>query len=91
MAPDETVSILLDNLIASGHVVVPRGEIRTGVVNAARRYGKFGLQAQLGRFGCRFQARETPLGPLRLRRLGGKLYDLDNETDVSELEWHLEA
>lgn len=86
---DDDIVSLLDRLVAMRHISVPATETRAPVVNRAAQSGQFSLQAQLGPFGVRFHARTSSLGPLRLRRLIDSLYVLDQDSDVSELEWQL--
>lgn len=89
LASDREITTTLDELVARNEVAIPAGEVRMPVTNQDRHSGRFGLQAQLGRYGSRFHALGTSMGPLRLRRLVDKLYILDNDSDVSELEWQL--
>ncbi|MEN7502113.1 hypothetical protein AADW15_05730 [Saccharothrix sp. CCNWLY140-2] len=81
----------LDELVHSGDIVVPEGEIRTAVVNRGTVFGPFHLYAELNQFGVRFQSDSSSIAPLQLRQLIEKMYDLGNEADRHELLWQLRA
>jgi len=89
LARDETLVATIDRLTADGAIKVPPGEVRAPVVNNRARSGRYGLQGELGQFGVRFHAKGAVLAPLRLRRLVDRLYLLDQDHDISELEWQL--
>lgn len=86
---DQTIANTIDSLVLQGDIIVPVGEIRRPVVNRSVLTGHFGIQVQLGPFGCRLHSPISTIGPLRLRKLVGGLYLADNPSDVSELEWQL--
>lgn len=86
---DAAIIEALDRLVLNKTIVIPEGEIRRPVLHRAVTSGQFGLQVQLGRYGYRVHSVQADLGPLRLRRLVDGLYLLDEESDVTELEWQL--
>lgn len=78
----------LDRLVHARRIEVPEGEVRAPRLNQEARSGMFGLQAQLGRYGCRLRSWDVDVAPLRLKRLVNKLYG-DQSREVSELTWQL--
>ena len=81
----------LDTLVRSDKILVPACEIRSAVVNGEARYGRYGLFAELSHLGVRLRSTNSPIAPLRLRRLVEKMYNLELESDRHELLWQLRA
>ena len=79
----------LDVLVSRGIIYVPEGEVRQSVVRDSGQFGWYHLRAQLGKYGVRLKSEATDIAPLRLRRLVGQMYTLDNREERHELEWQL--
>jgi hypothetical protein len=89
VSTEDSLGISLDKLVRSRKVEVPRGDVRRPVINRNTRSGAFRLHAELGHYGVRFISDDPGLAILRERRLLGKLYLREPESDVQELEWQL--
>ncbi|WFE29317.1 hypothetical protein O7623_09045 [Solwaraspora sp. WMMD791] len=89
MASNKDIFSGLDHLVRENLIPVPPGEVRRPVVNADVEVGTYALKAELGRFGVRIRSDVYPLAPLRLKRLVGQMYRLDDEADRQDLEWQL--
>ena len=79
----------LDTLVQKGEIAVPYGEVRRPVLNDDIRYGMYGLQAELNRYGIRLRSSGPSMAPLRARRLVEQMYRLDQESDRQELDWQM--
>ncbi|TCC25400.1 hypothetical protein [Kribbella speibonae] len=79
----------LDRLVASSRIVVPTGELRRPVLNAGYAIGVYGIRPELSTQGVRFVPSTVQICQLRLRRLIGRLYDLESASDRAELEFQL--
>ncbi|MGC5662743.1 hypothetical protein ACN261_20450 [Micromonospora sp. WMMD723] len=79
----------IDTLVMDETIKVPLGEVRRPVVNQGEETGAYGLEPELGRFGLRIRSSDLPLGLMRLRRLVGQMYRMDDERDRQDLEWQL--
>lgn len=88
LCTDEEILRALDEAVASGLIAVPPGEARETVIN---RYAAstFQVDVQLSRFGTRLRPGRKEVAALRLRRLVGLLYQMNVDSDVSELDWQL--
>ncbi|GAB3068478.1 hypothetical protein [Micromonospora schwarzwaldensis] len=90
-ASNQAIFAALDSLVMDGTIPVPLGEVRRPVVNEDEEMGAYDLQPELGRFGVRIRSSSLPLALMRLRRLVGQMYRMDDEGDRTDLEWQLRS
>lgn len=88
---DQSIAAKLDELVTSGAITVPVGEVRRPVSTAHLRSGAYRLQPQLGTRGVRFVSGDRGLATLRERELIKKLYLTGNEHERHELDWQLRS
>jgi hypothetical protein len=86
---DEDLVRHVDEAITSQVIKIPQGEVRTLRVNAGRTVSAWHLRPQISRFGYRTVGNDAEVPALRLGELIRKLYDLGQQTEIDELEWHL--
>jgi hypothetical protein len=79
----------VDDCIGAGIIKVSRENSRIPKVNGGWSFGHWGLRAEAGALGVRFEGDSSSLPILRLRRLISSLYDTSNLSDITSLEWQL--
>ena len=88
--PDTALCSSLDQLVFTGAIFVPPGEVRRPVLQRSRTMGAFSLRPELSSDGLRFKATRE-LAPLRLRRLIERMFRLDEIDNAQELDWQLRS
>lgn len=88
---DSLIIQQLDECIRKNLIEVPEGEIRTARVNSTIEFGRWGLQAELSRFGVSIRGRSVSLPMLRLRRLISGMYNSNDLQDMQTLDWQLRS
>ncbi|QDY11034.1 hypothetical protein FJK98_31005 [Micromonospora sp. HM134] len=88
IADNRHITAALDSLVLNRTIIVPDDEVRRPILNA-KGSGPYDMVAELNRCGVRLNSRHLNVGPLRLRRLIGDMYPLDNEQERSELDWQM--
>lgn len=94
LARNDEILSALDYLILAPEqeprrIRVDAGEIRRLMTNNRLGYGTFGTFPEISSLGVRFTSDSYSLGPMRLKRLVEDLYELDEPSEVDELQWQL--
>jgi hypothetical protein len=89
LSTDAEIVRELDHLVLNETITVPPGEVRRPVVNEGYSVGVHSLRPELGPRGVRFISASAHIGQLRLRRSIDRLYVLEKQSEVAELEFQL--
>jgi hypothetical protein len=88
-ASDAVIRSTIDDLVLNNEIVVPKGEVRTPVLNGKHYLGQWGTYFELGYLGTRVVGMFPSLAELRLKDLLRSSYQLPGGDYRQNLDWIL--
>ncbi len=87
--PDGFLAEVLDQVVRSGAIIVPDGEVRKPVVNHRERSGGWELRSELSGMGYRVMPGNSAVTLLRLTSLARSMFDSSSPDEMNDLAWLL--